>query len=193
MFFSGLKQKFFLRFNILRFNKKGIVYGHNCRVFNEIFLHKGAGAIIEIGNDFQCKSGDGLNPLSRNLKSSIYVENNARLIIGDNVGVSSLCIWSSDFVKIDNNVLIGADACIIDSDCHSLDHELRRIPQKDQANKVNKGITIGDDVFIGMKSLILKGVTLGDRCVVAAGSVVTKSFPSDCIIGGNPAKIIRKC
>ena len=53
-------------------------------------------------------------------------------------------------------------------------------------------IVLEDDVWIGMESLILSGVKLGKGCVVAAGSVVTKSFPPYSIIGGNPAKLIKK-
>ena len=41
MFINGFKQKFFLRFNLLRFKKKGIIYGHNCRVFNKVYLYRG--------------------------------------------------------------------------------------------------------------------------------------------------------
>ncbi|PXY41988.1 acetyltransferase [Flavobacterium cheongpyeongense] len=52
-------------------------------------------------------------------------------------------------------------------------------------------ITIGDDVWIGVGSIILSGVKLGQGCVVAAGSVVTKSFGPYTIIGGNPSKIIK--
>lgn len=52
-------------------------------------------------------------------------------------------------------------------------------------------IIIEDDVFIGMNCLILKGVTIGARSIIAAGSVVTKSIPSDCIAAGNPAKVIK--
>jgi acetyltransferase-like isoleucine patch superfamily enzyme len=51
-------------------------------------------------------------------------------------------------------------------------------------------IEIGDDVFIGTKSIIMPGVKIGDRVVIAAGSVVTKSVPSGVIVGGNPATII---
>ena len=54
-----------------------------------------------------------------------------------------------------------------------------------------KPIEIGSDVLIGGGAVICPGVILGDRVVVAAGAVVTKSFPSDVLIGGNPAKIIR--
>lgn len=42
-----------------------------------------------------------------------------------------------------------------------------------------------------MNTIILKGVTIGARSIIGAGSVVTKSIPSDCIAGGNPAKVIR--
>ena len=53
-------------------------------------------------------------------------------------------------------------------------------------------VIIGNNVFIGMDSLILKGVTIGDYAIVAARSVVTKSIPAGEVWGGNPAKFIRK-
>ena len=51
-------------------------------------------------------------------------------------------------------------------------------------------INIGSNCFIGANVIVLPGVTLGDTCIVAAGSVVTKSFPRGVIIAGNPAKQI---
>ena len=52
-------------------------------------------------------------------------------------------------------------------------------------------ITIGNDVWIGTRAMILDGVTIGDGAVVAAGAVVTKNVPPYAIVGGVPAKIIR--
>jgi len=53
-----------------------------------------------------------------------------------------------------------------------------------------KPISIGDNVFIGMNSIILGGVSIGDNVIVGAGSVVTKSFGSNVVIAGNPARMI---
>ena len=62
----------------------------------------------------------------------------------------------------------------------------RKYPKFDTFGK----IVIGDYVYIGNNSLIMPGVTIGDNVLVAAGSVVTKSIPSDVVVGGNPADLI---
>ena len=62
----------------------------------------------------------------------------------------------------------------------------RTYPQFDCFGK----IIIGDYVYIGSNSLIMPGVTIGDNVLIAAGSVVTKSVPSNVVVGGNPARIV---
>ncbi|MEM9420109.1 MAG: acyltransferase [Planctomycetota bacterium] len=56
---------------------------------------------------------------------------------------------------------------------------------------ITKGITIGDDVWIGANAVVLDGVNIGSHAIVAAGAVVTKDVPEWAIVGGNPAKLIR--
>lgn len=55
----------------------------------------------------------------------------------------------------------------------------------------SKEVIIGKDCFVGCNTLILKGSKIGDGSVVGAGSVVAGIFPSNCVIAGNPAKIIK--
>ena len=88
-------------------------------------------------------------------------------------------------VKLGDRVLIGP-AVQIYTATHPLDAQ-----ERGALWEFGKPIEIGSDVWIGGGAVICPGVTLGDRVVVAAGAVVTKSFPSDVVIGGNPAKIIR--
>ena len=80
---------------------------------------------------------------------------------------------------------------INDSNHHSLNWEDRCDKNMDKINAVSAPIVINDYVFIGAKSIIQKGVTIGEKCIIAAGSVVIKDLPPDCIAGGNPAKVIK--
>lgn len=89
----------------------------------------------------------------------------------------------------DAHIYIGKGTCIaanvgIITANHDLNDLTKAAPGKD--------VTLGKNCWIGMNSMILPGVTLGDHTIVGAGSVVTKSFPEgNCVIAGNPAKIIR--
>lgn len=54
-----------------------------------------------------------------------------------------------------------------------------------------KPVTVGDDVWIGQRALILPGVSIGTGAIVAAGSVVTRDVPPFAVVAGNPAKVIK--
>ncbi|WP_226999745.1 acyltransferase [Microbulbifer aggregans] len=62
----------------------------------------------------------------------------------------------------------------------------------DMSRDLNKPVKIGKNCFIGANAILLPGVELGDQVIVGAGSVVTKSFPSNVIVTGNPAKIVKQ-
>lgn len=79
----------------------------------------------------------------------------------------------------------------MDSDIHYLIYQNRRVLMIDYSNPKKSPIIIDDDVFIGPRGIVLKSFHIGARSVVAAGSVVTKSIPNDCIAGGNPCIVIK--
>ena len=89
-------------------------------------------------------------------------------------------------VTIGDNVLIGPNVSIYTA-CHPLD-AIERNKWVEWAEPV----TIGNNVWIGGSSTILPGVTVGDNVVIGAGSVVTRDVPSDVVVGGNPARIIKR-
>ena len=57
---------------------------------------------------------------------------------------------------------------------------------------IAKPVTIGNDVWIGANCTILPGVNIGNNVVIAAGAVVTKDVPDNCVVGGVPAKVIKE-
>lgn len=62
----------------------------------------------------------------------------------------------------------------------------------DRTRGIYRDTRIGQNCFIGARSIILPGVTIGDNCVIGSGAVVTRDVPDRCIAAGNPAKVIRQ-
>lgn len=196
--YLATRTKLYIGINRILFRLFGAKTGKNLRVFDRFYLTMHPGASLTIGDNFTFSSGDGINPLCRNIRGEIYIEENATITIGNNTGISSACLWAKRQIFIGNNVKIGGDCIIIDTDAHNLDYRIRNgyITDKygnsiDTSSAKSAPISIEDDVLIGMRCILLKGVTIGARSIIAAGSVVTKSIPADCIAGGNPCKIIR--
>lgn len=117
----------------------------------------------------------------RNLGMGLKIGNNS------NIGAFSHIGFQGE-IEIGDFVIMGPYVKIF-SENHNFNNP--DIPYKYQGEKRQK-VTIGDNCWIGSGSIILAGVNLGSGVVVAAGSVVTKSFENNLIIGGVPAKIIRK-
>ena len=148
------------------------------------------GGKISIGKNFAMNNGIKGNPIGCYERCTFFVDRGALLTIGDNVGMSQAALICHKSITIGNNVKIGGGVCIYDTDFHSLDPVVRR-SREDLKNRAEKPVVIGNDVFIGAKSIILKGVTIGENSVIGAGSVVTKSVPANQRWAGNPAKFIR--
>ena len=150
------------------------------------------GGEFRIGKNFMMVNYAISNLIGRHQKCTFYIGENAILQIGDNVGMSATSIVCMKKVLIGNNVRIGGNTVIYDTDFHSLDREQRVKMVEDRANTKHAKVIIEDGAFIGAHTTILKGVTIGKDSIVGACSVVTKSIPRNEIWGGNPAKFIRK-
>jgi acetyltransferase-like isoleucine patch superfamily enzyme len=135
---------------------------------------------IQINNNNSFTSGYMLWPLDENTKV-------IRIMIGSNNYFNkSLMIDACGYIQIGNNNMFGPDVYITDSN-HSFG---KGILPKNAAMQRGK-VLIGNDCWIGAKAIILKDVELGDSCVVAAGAVVTKSFPAGSVVAGVPARLLK--
>ncbi len=89
-------------------------------------------------------------------------------------------------VSFGRGSLVSWDVLVIDSDFHPV------IADDGTQSPVQAPITLGDDVWVGARSIVLKGVSLGDGTVVAAGSVVTRPEAERAVLlAGNPARVVR--
>lgn len=145
-----------------------------------------------IEKNFRMHNGLEGNPIGRPQRCVFFVDKDAFLKIGKNVGISSTALVAHIGITIGDNVKIGGGVCIYDTDFHALDVFNRSDAQKDRLLKQKKPVIIGNNVFIGAHSTILKGVTIGENAIIGACSVVTKSIPENEIWAGNPAKNIKK-
>lgn len=173
----------------LLFAYNRIQWGKGWRLFGVPIIQKNRQSVMKFGSGFSLRSTTRSNPLGANHPVILSTwQAGAVLEIGDNFGMTGGALVAAERITIGNNVAVGANSTISDTDFHPLDPEMRRQPL--QAAQTAP-IRIEDDVFIGMNCLILKGVTIGKSSVIGAGSVVTRSVPSRVIVAGNPAKVVR--
>jgi len=116
--------------------------------------------------------------------NTCYLANQKNIYVGINalIGNSGNYIQGKAEVHFGNYVRLAPNVGVLSSNHDLYDHR----------KSIDKKVVIGDYSWVGMNSVILPGVKLRTRTIVAAGSVVTKSFPEGyCVIAGSPAKIIR--
>lgn len=115
----------------------------------------------------------------------LYINYGKNINIGENVFINFDCTFLAlGGITIEDNVLIGPKVSII-TENHPLDPKLRN-------GLIGKPIHIKKNAWIGANATILPGVTIGENAVIAAGAVVSKDVPDDVVVGGIPAKIIKK-
>lgn len=113
----------------------------------------------------------------------IAVNKNAVLEIGSGYTNNDVDISCFKSIKIGNNVAISKGVIIRDSDNHEIG---------ENGEDISKPIEIGDNVWIGLRAIILKGVKIGNGSIIAAGALVNRDVPANCLAAGVPAKIIKE-
>lgn len=114
-----------------------------------------------------------------------YTDCGKNITIGKNVFLNMGCTFQDQGgIFIDDGALIGHNVVLATLN-HAMDPE-------DRATMIPAPIHIGKRVWIGANATVLPGVTIGDGAIVAAGAVVTKDVPENTVVGGVPARVMRK-
>lgn len=140
-------------------------------------------------NGIQCGEGVSFGRNTTMIVSGSLRQMGLGIKIGNNVGLGTCGHYGgAGGVEIGDDTIIGNYVSI-----HPENHIFTdtRIPIREQG-VTHKGIKIGKGCWIGAKTTILDGTIIGNGSVVAAGAVVSGKFPNNVIIGGVPAKIIKK-
>ncbi|MCI8391423.1 MAG: sugar O-acetyltransferase [Roseburia sp.] len=114
-----------------------------------------------------------------------YTDFGKNITIGKDVFINSGCHFQDQGgIEIGDGVLIGHNVVLA-----TINHDLD--PEENRKNHYSP-VKIGNHVWIGSNATVLPGVTIGDWAVVAAGAVVTQDVPPLTVVGGIPAKVLKK-
>jgi len=184
-------------FVVFYFKKtKGLMLGKGVTFFNPSKIHWGR--FLRLGNYVAISAlgkngiwfGDNVSigAFSRVIISTSLNNLGDKIIIGNNVGIGEFAyLGGAGGLEIGDNCIVGQYLS-----CHPENHNYSKNTMLIRHQGVSrKGIKIGRNCWIGSKVTILDGVEIGEGCVIAAGSVVTKSFAENSIIGGVPSKLLK--
>jgi len=164
------------------FNLRNIRLGKWVKLDDFVYLSALGKGEIRIGNN------SGIGAFSRVIISNTFNDMGEFIHIGNNVGIGEYAyLGGAGGLEIGDDCIVGQYlSCHPENHNYLSDDDLIRHQGTERI-----GIRIGNNCWIGSKVTILDGVQVGDNCVIAAGAVVTKSMPSNSIIGGIPAKVIK--
>ncbi len=183
LLFLGKKPKMaLLGRNTRFFNSHKLDYGKFMKLGDGVYISALGKEGVQFGNSV------GIGAYSRIVVSTSLGNPGKGIRIGHNVGIGEFA-----YIGGAGGVEIG-DECIVGQylSCHPENHIAEDLDVSIRHQGVTrKGIKIGKNCWIGSKVTILDGVEVGNGCIIAAGAVVTKSFPANAVIGGVPAKLLK--
>lgn len=153
-------------------------------ICNQITYINGLGT-VEVGE--RCFFGSRLGGFHRGGSIELQARyKNSKIIIGKNLWTNNnIFLCAANYIEVGDNTLIGQYVTIMDHEAHGIAPLRRR-----EVGVIGK-VVLGKNVWIGNNVTILKNSEIGDNSIVAAGAIVSGVFPSNCIIGGVPAKLIK--
>jgi len=162
------------------------------KVFGTPQLAKTPGAKIIIGREVVLVSSS-IRATAATLLGPVRLHalsETAAILIGDGVGLNGTSITArSRTIRIGDHSMFAPNVVVVDSDFHSIWPAENR--PYSPGFEHDADVTIGRNVWIGMRAIVLKGATIGDGAIIAAGSVVTGDIPGNVLAGGVPARVIR--
>lgn len=182
--FSWINLRFYQLYSMWKaneFKNVGSVY-----IQYPLYLH--GGKYITIGKNFGCDQRLRLEAFDEFLGDKF----SPQILIGDNVSIQKDChIGAVNKIVIGNDVLFAGRVYISDHSHGEITEEALLLPPAKRKLYSKGQVLIGDNVWIGEGVVVLPNVSIGKNCIIGANSVVTKSFQDNCVIAGNPAKLIR--
>ncbi len=171
--FLGYLYKF--RYHILR---RKVVLGKSLRIRGSLII-RGPGEVF---------IGDRVYIDGRGHPVTLFTYDKGAIIsIGSNSFIDGTRFGCQKRISISKYAILG-DARIMDTDFHSISPNRWSSDALVESNPV----IVEENVWIGAAAAVLKGVRIGNNSVVGFGSVVTKDVPSNCVVAGNPARVVKK-
>jgi acetyltransferase-like isoleucine patch superfamily enzyme len=168
--------------------KEGVDVGEGTIVDAGTYVQVSKGASLSVGANCTLRSSQRGYHAGMPFPTGILVDYcGASVCLGDNTRVNGAYLHAQKRIVIGKNCVIAAGVNIIDTNGHEL-LSANRTVGRDAAVE----IVLGDNVWVGLNSIILKGTHIGDNSVVTAGSVVKGDFPRNSLISGNLAGKIRE-
>ncbi len=146
----------------------------------DLFVFSGAGS-VHLGNNIYIKGGPYRNNILETFSSA------ANITIGNHSFLNGVKMHCLSRIEVGKRCIF-ANARISDHDPHSVYPNRWNL----SVPLITKPVIIEDNVWVCMESIVLKGVRIGKNSVVAAGAVVTKDVPDNCVVAGNPARIVKR-